>query len=179
MVDAFSRKLWVDPLTSKDPLSVPRSLTHIFSKSGWPHQITTDMGKEFTGKPMTDFLNHVDVVHVTNNPAAVNTLAVVDRAIGKYKSILHNLLTKQGGTWSDYVQKAAEIFNDRPNAHLYNSSPNDVKGNNVLEYELEAEAGVDMKQNYDKWVDRMHKLRQKGGVPNAPAQGAVGIHRGA
>ena len=114
------------------------------------------------GKPVASYLQEAGIVHVTKDPAAVNTLAVVDRAIGKYKSILRNLLTKQGGTWSTYVQKAAEIFNDRPNAHLYNSSPNDVKGNHVLEYELEAEAGTDMKHNYDKWLDRMHKLRQKG-----------------
>ena len=111
----FPGKLWVDPLASKGLLSVSRGLTHIFSKSGWPQQITTDLGKEFTGKPMVDFLEHVKVVHATKDPKQVNTLAVVDRAIGKYKNIRRNLLTKEGGTWSTDVQKAEEIFNETPN----------------------------------------------------------------
>ena len=76
------------------------------------------------------------VVHATKDPKQVNTLAVVDRAIGKYKSILRNWLTKEGGTWSSYVQKAEDIFNERQSAHLFNTAPNDVQGNNVLNYEL-------------------------------------------
>ena len=65
-------------------------------------------------------------------------------------------------TWSTYVQKAEEIFNERPNAHLLNTASNDVKGNDVLNYELEAEAGVDMKHNYDKWASRIEDLKNKG-----------------
>ena len=61
------------------------------------------MGAEFTG-PVAKYLENAGIVHATKNPAQVNTLAVVDRAIGKYKSILRNFLTKEGGTWSSYVK---------------------------------------------------------------------------
>ena len=37
-----------------------------------------------------------------------------------------------------------------------------LKSNNVLNYELEAEAGVDMKHNYDKWASRIENLKNKG-----------------
>ena len=118
VVDVFSRKLWVEPLASKDPGSVVVALRKVFLRSLYPEQITTDMGQEFLGKPVASYLQEAGIVHVTKDPAAVNTLAVVDRAIGKYKSILRNLLTKQGGTWSTYVQKAADVFNDLSLIHI-------------------------------------------------------------
>ena len=31
-----------------------------------------------------------------------------------------------------------------------------------VNYELEAEAGIDMKHNYDKWAGRIHNLKNKG-----------------
>ena len=47
VVDVFSRKLWVEPLTSKDPGSVVVALRKEFLRSLYPEQITTDMGQEF------------------------------------------------------------------------------------------------------------------------------------
>jgi len=161
VVDVFSRHLWVEPLKTKQPAEVVEALKRILHRSGPPHQITTDLGGEF-GKPFDEFLTERGVVHATKDPKAVNTLAVVDRAIGKYKSILANLMTKKGGTWSGHVEQAEAVFNDRPNSHLLNSTPNDVKGNDVLQYELEAQAGDDALHNYELWTSRVQKLRSRG-----------------
>ena len=78
VVDVFSRKLWVEPLASKDPGSVVVALRKVFLRSLYPEQITTDMGQEFLGKPVASYLQEAGIVHVTKDPAAVNTLAVVD-----------------------------------------------------------------------------------------------------
>ena len=72
-------------LASKDPGSVVVAIRKVFLRSLYPEQITTDMGHEFLGKAVASYLQEAGIVHVTKDPAAVNTLAVVDRAIGKYK----------------------------------------------------------------------------------------------
>ena len=101
----------------------------------------------------------------------VNTLAVVDRAIGKFKGILKNLVAK-GGTWPSNVPKAEVIFNERPNTHLLGASPDELDKNAVLDYQLEQEAGEDIKHNTEKWRDKAAKLRERGAfrVPLPRAQ---------
>ena len=80
----------------------------------------------------TRHLNSFGTVHATKDTMQVNTLAVVDRAIGKFKGILKNLVVK-GGTWSTNVPKAEAIFNERPNEHMMGASPDEVDWRRRLE----------------------------------------------
>ena len=67
VVDVFSRRLWVEPLGSKQPAEVVKALERILRSSGRPHQITTDMGAEF-GKPFDELLTKEGIAHCTKDP---------------------------------------------------------------------------------------------------------------
>ena len=83
VVDVFSRRLWVEPLASKQPAEVVKALERILRSSGRPRQITTDMGAEF-GKPFDELLTKEGIAHCTKDPQEVNTLAVVDRSCATF-----------------------------------------------------------------------------------------------
>ena len=104
-MDVFTRKLWVEPIAAKDPKSMEIALRKIFLRSLYPEQITTDQGQEFIGKPVARYLQKAGIVHSIKDTKEINTLAAVDRSIAKFKSILRNFLTKEGGTWSNHAEE--------------------------------------------------------------------------
>ena len=67
VVDVFSRKLGVEPIASKDPGSVVVALREVFLRSLYPEQITTNMGQEFLGKPVANYLQEAGIVHATKD----------------------------------------------------------------------------------------------------------------
>ena len=145
-VDVFSRKLAVEAIPNKQPSTVLEAFQKIVRRLGgghYPEQVTTDNGQEL-GDLFTRHINSFGTVHATKDTMQVNTQAVVDRAIGKFQGILKNLVAK-GGTWSANVPRAAANFNERPNTHLLGASPDEVDKNAVLDYQLEKEAGEDIK----------------------------------
>ena len=92
--------------------------------------------------------------------AAANTLAVVDRVIGKLKTILsgYSLVA-----WSPALKKATAAYNDRSHSYLMGSAPDDVKGSAELQYELDKAHGEQIRHNNQKWRARAGKLRDVGG----------------
>ena len=91
--------------------------------------------------------------------AAANTLAVVDRVIGKLKTILsgYSLIT-----WAPALKKATAAYNDRSHSYLMGSAPDDVKGSAELQYELDKVHGEQIKHNNQKWRARAGKLKDSG-----------------
>ena len=86
---------------------------------------------------------------------AVNTLAVVDRVIGKIKAILSGYSLTD---WSGALRKATAAYNDKSHSYLMGSAPDDVKGSNLLQYESEGPVhGAQIKHNNEKWRDKAKK----------------------
>ena len=90
---------------------------------------------------------------------ASNTLAVVDRVIGKLKTILSGYSLTD---WSGALRKATEAYNDKSHSYLMGSAPDDVKGSNLLQYELDKIQGEQIKHNNHKWRAKAAKLRDAG-----------------
>ena len=88
-----------------------------------------------------------------------NTLAVVDRVIGKLKVILSGYSLTD---WSAALKKATDAYNEKSHSYLMGSSPDDVKGSNLLQYELDKVHGEQIKHNNDKWRAKAAKLRDAG-----------------
>ena len=64
---------------------------------------------------------------------SINTLALVDKAIGTLKQILSSYNLTQ---WAESLKKATEVYNSRSHEHLLGSAPEDVKGSQEMQYEL-------------------------------------------
>ncbi len=74
---------------------------------------------------------------------AVNTLAVVDRVVGKLKVILSGYSLTD---WAGALRRATTTYNDRSHSYLMGSAPDDVKGSAELQYELDKVHGEQIKQ---------------------------------
>ena len=98
------------------------------------------------------------------NMQTPNTLAVVDRVVGKLKSILSGYSLTD---WAGALRKATAAYNDRSHSYLMGSAPDDVKGSNELQYELDKVHGEQIRHNNEKWRNRAGKLRDAGafGIP--------------
>ena len=90
---------------------------------------------------------------------AVNTLAVVDRVIGKLKTILSGYSLTN---WADSLKRATNAYNNKSHSYLMGSAPDDVKGSAELRYELSRIHGEQIKHNNTKWRQRAGKLRDAG-----------------
>ena len=76
------------------------------------------------------------------NVHAVNTLAVVNRAIAKLKTILSSYLLVN---WADSIQKATNAYNEKSHSYLMGSAPDDVNDSKPLQYELDKMNGEQKK----------------------------------
>lgn len=64
-IDLFSRFLWAAPLKTKKSLEASRALQNIINTSRRkPETLTTDQGKEYTGKPFQEALQTNGIAHV-------------------------------------------------------------------------------------------------------------------
>ena len=91
---------------------------------------------------------------------AIQTLAVVDRVVGKIKVILSGYSLTD---WAGALRKATAAYNDKSHSYLMGSAPNDVKGSAELQYELDKVHGEQIRHNNEKWHNRAAKLRDAGG----------------
>ena len=56
VIDAFSRKLFLEPLPSKSAKDVLKAFMNVLSRAGNPKHIRSDSGNEFTNKIVQIFL---------------------------------------------------------------------------------------------------------------------------
>ena len=90
---------------------------------------------------------------------AINTLSVVDRAIGKLKVILSSYSLTN---WQDSLQRATNAYNNKSHSYLMGSAPDDVKGSKELQYELDKMNGEQILHNNKKWRQKASRLRDEG-----------------
>jgi hypothetical protein len=60
------------------------------------------------------------------------------------------------------LKKATTAYNEKSHTYLMGSAPNDVKGSEELQYELDKIGGEQIKHNNNKWRQRAGKLRDAG-----------------
>ena len=97
------------------------------------------------------------------NLQAVNTIAVVDRAIGKLKVILSSYSLTN---WAISLQQATDAYNEKSHSYLMGSAPDDVKegvkGSKELQYELDKMNGEQILHNNKKWRQKVGRLKDEG-----------------
>jgi hypothetical protein len=158
-VDNYNRQIFTHPMQNKTASTTLEAFRVIIRANGnvMPKEITVDLGNEYA------LLEAVIVekggILRRKNMSAANTLAVVDRVIGKLKVILgaYSLTS-----WAASLKKATAQYNENSHSYLMGSAPNDVKGSQELQYELDKVNGEQIKHNNDKWRAKAGKLKDNG-----------------
>jgi hypothetical protein len=163
LVVVFSRFTWAVPMKAKTLANVIEAFTGILSTSGRkPAEVHSDAGGEFN-VPFSKFLEEQGIAHRLKNTNQINALAAVDATISKIKKTIAQDMAEDGsGNWVKFLERAVRAANNNSHSSLLGSRPTDVKGNTVLQYTLEAEAGRFAKQNVMVYNQRVAKLRAAG-----------------
>ena len=100
-----------------------------------PSNVTTDSGAEFKG-PFSELLESQGISQEFKE--AQNSMAIVDAAIRTIKtSIAKEMVETESDSWAKALPLAVKAYNSNSHKALMSSAPKDVKGNTVLQYELE------------------------------------------
>ena len=158
-VDNFDRTIFTVPMPRKTAVETLTAFRKLIRQNDgvMPKQITVDNGNEYN--LLKDEIERAGGVLTRKNMQAINTLSVIDRTIGKLKTILSAYSLTN---WADSLKKATRVYNNRQHSYLMGSAPDDVKGSSLLQYELEKTHGEQIKHNNDKWRQRAGRLRDAG-----------------
>ena len=158
-VDNYNRQVFTQPMQSKSAQETLEAFRKIIRANGniMPKEITADLGNEFA--LLEQEISSKGGVLRRKNMQTINTLGIIDRAIGKLKVILSGYSLTD---WSGALKKATEAYNEKSHSYLMGSAPDDVKGSALLRYQLDLQNGLDTKHNNDKWRAKAAKLRDAG-----------------
>jgi hypothetical protein len=165
-VDNYDRTVFTQAMQRKTAEATLEAFRKIIRANGnvMPKEITVDLGNEYA--LLEQEIASKGGVLRRKNMQSVNTLAVVDRVIGKLKAILSGYSLTE---WAGALRKATAAYNERSHSYLMGNAPSDVKGTADLQYELDKMHGEQIRHNNEKWRARAGKLRDAGGfrVPRA------------
>ena len=163
VIDVFSRYVWTEKLTAKKDAKVLEAYRKIIGRNNnnHPKEVSTDLGKEF-GPTFTAYLKDNGTANRKKDPQSVNSIAGIDRAQQTIKKLIANLQITSDAPWSNLMKKATDIYNDQEHGALYGASPEDVVENREVQYQLEAQAGRDVRHNNTRWRSKAGKLKAKG-----------------
>jgi len=124
-VDLYDRTVFTQPMQNKSAETTLEAFRRIIQANGniMPRETTVDLGKEWALLEQ-EIVSKGGVLR-RKNMATVNTLSVVDRVVGKIKTILSGYSLTD---WADALRRATAAYNDRSHSYLIGSAPDDVKG---------------------------------------------------
>ena len=156
--DLYSREAFTQAMPRKTAQATLEAFRMIIRANGrMPNEITVDLGTEYA--LLSKEIEDAGGVLRRKNVSAVNTLAVVDRAIGKLKTILSSYSLTN---WADALKKATNAYNEKSHSHLMGSAPDDVKDSKALQYELDKMNGQQILHNNLKWRQKAGRRKDKG-----------------
>jgi hypothetical protein len=131
--DVFSRKLFAEPLRSKEPPEVAAALRRVIADEKAPDILETDGGLEFTG-PVQTLLRERGIQMLRKHPLQRNAHATLDRAIASLRQTLSRIETEKGKEWPKVLDQAVAAYNRSPHAALGPAAPDEVEDDPVLRY---------------------------------------------
>ena len=88
LVDYYSRWLEIKELRSTTSTAVSNSLMAIFATHGFPDELRTDNGPQFTAQSFKDFATRCGFTHTTSSPHFHQSNGLAERAVQTAKRIL-------------------------------------------------------------------------------------------
>ena len=154
--DIFSRKIFARPLKGTTPTEVAAAFRSIMTSNGTPLELNTDKGSEFTSGEFPQLLDERGIAHRIKDPQDRNAIATLDRAIQSLKPALSQ------GNWAMKLDAAVSGQNKAPHGHLMMSAPNEVQGNDVLQFALKQEGARAQEHNEGIAEKRAERLERDG-----------------
>ncbi len=161
-INVFDRYLYALPLESKEPGEVKTALGRLLSLAlKKPKLISSDQGAEFKGVVST-FLARKGIVQKFKDPADVNGIGVVDKAIQSLKQRLAQLATA-GGTWASVLARAVAGINDTPKPGvLHGLAPKEVRDDDDVRFMLLQDQAKNMRHNSALTLKRTAAVEDSG-----------------
>ena len=158
-VDNYDRTVFTQPMMNKKAETALEAFRKIVQANAgvMPKEITADNDGAF--QLLEQEIASKGGIFRRKNMQAANTLAVVDRVIGKLKVILSGYVLTD---WAGALRRATIAYNEKSHAYLMGSAPDDVKGSAELQYELDKVHGEQIRHNNEKWRSRARKLSDAG-----------------
>ena len=158
-VGLYSREAFTQPLQRKTAQATLEAFRKIIRKNdgAMPKEITVDLGTEHA--LLEKEITEKGGVLRRKNVQAINTLSVVDRAVGQLKTSLSSYSLTN---WAESLQRATNAYNNNSHSYLMGSAPDDVKGSKALQYELDKMNGEQLLHNNKKWRQKAGRLKDEG-----------------
>jgi hypothetical protein len=138
-VDNYNRQVFTQPMQNKRADTALEAFQNVVRANGnvMPKEVTADLGNEWA--ILEQEIASKGGVLRRKNMQSVNTLAIVDRVVGKLKVILSGYSLTD---WAGALRKATAAYNDKSHSYLMGSAPDDVKTSPELQYELDKQNGI-------------------------------------
>ena len=114
LVDHATRYPEAVPLRSITAKAVAEALFQIFGRLGFPRQILTDQGTQFTGTLMKQVRDLLQIEGVRTTAYHPQTNGIVERFNGTLKAMLRRLASEKPRSWDALVAPALFAFREVP-----------------------------------------------------------------
>ena len=137
IMEVYSRKVWAYPLKNKKTSTVVEKFKELFKElPASPKYLWSDLGKEFTGKLMQDFLKKHNMVHYST--FSENKSVIVERFNRTMKLWMEN----DDENWLDALPRLIDAYNEKLHRGI-NQTPNDVFFQKAVPQDKKMIAGKD------------------------------------
>ena len=113
-VDLATRYPDAVPLSSITTEAVAQALFEICSRVGFPEQVTSDNGSQFTSRHFTAFCSLLEMKHIRTSVYHAQSNGACERYNGTLKRCLRRLVADIPRQWDKYVPAALFSFRDTP-----------------------------------------------------------------
>ncbi len=130
-IDVLSKFMYAEPLKQKKPEHVRDAFKLIFARShALPWRITTDKGREFTGRALRSFLEEKRITHFTANSPDVKA-SNAERAVRTLKTRLYKHITHRNNfSYLKILPKLVAAINSTV-SRVTKLAPKDINENNA------------------------------------------------
>ena len=114
LVDYATRYPEAVPLRNIDTASVAEALHSIYSRVGFPKEMLTDRGSQFTSDVMREVSRLLSIRNVTTTPYHPQCNGLVERFNGTLKQMLNKMCEERPTDWDRYIDSLLFAYRETP-----------------------------------------------------------------
>ena len=114
LVDYATRYPEAVPLRQIDTATVAEALLSIYSRLGFPQEMLTDRGAQFTSDVMKEVSRLLSIRHITTTPYHPQCNGLVERFNGTLKRMLNKMCEEQPKDWDRYIDPLLFAYRETP-----------------------------------------------------------------